>query len=138
MLAKNPLLLVVGDNPNQQKVINILAMHFGFEAVLVGTRAEALSALVTCNTFRVILIDSKVADLELFRCAAKMRALEKFGRHTPIIAVIAHAGSVDGTKCSEGGMDDCLSKPFKAEGFRRMLLKWTYNPDQPNLRLLQA
>jgi CheY-like chemotaxis protein len=138
MYTEKPLLLVVEDNPIQQKIINILSVHFGFKAVLVRTRAEALTALVTCSTFRVILIDSKLADTELFSCAASMRALEKFGRHTPIIAVTAQASSGDDTKCSEGGMDGCLSKPFNAEGFRRMLLKWTYNPDQPNLRLLPA
>jgi CheY-like chemotaxis protein len=137
MVSENPLLLIVEDNPTQQKVISILAENFGYKAMLVSNGEEALSALATCDTFQVILMDWKMADMDGIQCTARIRELEnRSGRRTPIIAVTARAAAGDRAKCIEAGMDDYLSKPFSAEGFRRMLLKWTYNPAQPNLRLL--
>jgi CheY-like chemotaxis protein len=137
MAIDNPIILIVEDNPTQQKVLNILAENFGYSAVLVSSGEEALNALATCDTFQVILMDWKMADMDGFQCTARIRTLERqSGRCTPIIAVTARAASDDRAKCIEAGMDDYLSKPFSAEGFRRMLLKWAYDPSTPNLRLL--
>jgi CheY-like chemotaxis protein len=137
MVTDNPLILIVEDNPTQQKVLNILAENFGYRAVLVSSGEEALNALATCDTFQVVLMDWKMADMDGFQCTARIRKLEQeSGRRTPIIAVTARAAAGDHAKCIDAGMDDYLSKPFSAEGFRRMLLKWTYDPARPNLHLL--
>jgi len=138
MTSEKPLLLVVEDDPVQQKVILILTEKFGFLAVVVNTGQEALSALSACNTgFDVILMDWKMPDMDGIECTRRIRQLERAkSAHTPIIAVTAYAMESDRKICMEAGMDDYLSKPFSADDFRRVLLKWAYNAARPNLRLL--
>lgn len=136
--TQKPLLLVVEDDLTQQKVILVLAERFGFLAVIVGTGEEALKALAACETcFDAVLMDWKMPDMDGLECTKRIRELEKnTGRHTPIIAVTAYAATSDRTACIEAGMDDYISKPFTMDDFRKILLKWSYNADRPNLKLL--
>jgi two-component system, sensor histidine kinase and response regulator len=138
MSREMPLLLVVEDNRTQQKVIQTLAEKFGYSVVLVSTGEEAITALRTCDTcFDAILMDWKMPDMDGIKCTSLIREFEKgTGAHVPIIAVTARALDGDMQKCLEAGMDDYLSKPFSSEDFRRILLKWTYDPSRPNLMIL--
>ncbi|HEY9681053.1 MAG TPA: response regulator [Oculatellaceae cyanobacterium] len=139
MNAERPIILVVDDNPTQQKVINILAEKFGFLTVVVSSGKEALSAIAACDTcFDAILMDVNMPDIDGIECTKRLKQfLKNQGtRMTPIIAITARASDEDRKACIEAGMDDYLSKPFAADDFRRMLLKWAYNATRPNLRLL--
>lgn len=66
----------------------------------------------------------------------RIRAMKSKNSRVPIIAVTAQAMPGDKGKCLAGGMDDYLSKPFTADDFRKILLRWTYNADRPSLKLL--
>jgi two-component system sensor histidine kinase/response regulator len=138
MSREMPLLLVVEDDRTQQKVIQTLAEKFGYTVVLVSTGEEALTALRTCDScFDAILMDWKMPDMDGIECTSRIRKLEEgTGTHVPIIAVTARALDGDSEKCLKAGMDDYLSKPFSSEDFRRILLKWTYDPARPNLMIL--
>jgi CheY-like chemotaxis protein len=50
-----------------------------------------------------------------------IRASEPAGQRTPIIAMTANAMTSDRTTCMEAGMDEHLSKPFKAAALQAML-----------------
>src|SRR5271168_4887630 len=138
MSREMPLLLIVEDDRTQQKVIQTLAEKFGYSVVLVSTGEEALTALRTCDScFDAILMDWKMPDMDGIECTSVIRKLEEgTGTHVPIIAVTARALDGDSEKCLHAGMDDYLSKPFSSEDFRRILLKWTYDPARPNLMIL--
>lgn len=57
-----------------------------------------------------------------FEATAAIRAAEQgTGRHTPVIALTAHAMSGDREKCIEVGMDDYVSKPIRREELLRVL-----------------
>jgi len=130
-----PIILVVEDNPGQQKVLHLLAEKFGFTALIVSSGREALDVLSACETcFDAILMDWKMPDMDGLECARQIRIRDK--QNTPIIAVTAYNMPDAMAKCKAAGMDDYLSKPFTADDFRRMLLKWTYKPSRPNLKLL--
>jgi CheY-like chemotaxis protein len=139
MFRDKPSLLVVEDDPVQQKVIQMLCERYDYHAVFVSTGLEALRALETCDgCFDAVLMDIKMPDMNGLECAAAVRKqeAEKGSQRVPIIAVTAYAMSGDREKCLAAGMDDYLSKPFTIEDFRAILLRWTYDPDRPNLKLL--
>ncbi len=138
MESDKPLLLVVEDDPTQQKVILALVERYGYSAVIVNTGKEALSALSACKTcFDAILMDWKMPQMNGIECTHSIREMESTQRRrTPIIAVTAYASEYYHRACLEAGMDDYLSKPFDPESFRCILRKWIPIASRPNLRVL--
>src|SRR5690606_37682872 len=67
--------------------------------------------------FDVIFMDVQMPEMDGFEATQKIRELEqKTGRHTPIVAMTAHAIAGDRERCLDAGMDDYISKPLeKAE-----------------------
>lgn len=139
MESNKPLLLVVEDDPSQQKVILALSEKYGYSAVIVNTGREALAALSACDTcFDAILMDWKMPQMNGIECTYSIREMESKTRtRIPIIAVTAYASDYYHRACLEAGMDDYLSKPFDPEAFRQMLHKWTCNSKRSNLHVLR-
>lgn len=139
-MSKNnaPSILIVEDNAPQQMVMRVLCEKFDFTAFFVSSGEEALEAMETCDTcYDAIIIDWKLTGMGGRQCTKLIRALEASkNRHTPIIAVTARTVAGDREKFIAADMDDYLSKPFTAEEFRKILLRWTYHSDRPNLKLL--
>jgi two-component system, sensor histidine kinase and response regulator len=136
MESNQPLLLVVEDDPSQQKVILALAARYGYSTIVVDTGREALAALSACDTcFDAILMDWKMPQMNGIECTYSIREMEsKQRRRTPIIAVTAYASEYYHRACLEAGMDDYLSKPFDPEAFREILHKWTHKAALSNVR----
>lgn len=139
MESNQPLLLVVEDDPSQQKVILALAERYGYSTIVVDTGREALAALSACDTcFDAILMDWKMPQMNGIECTYSIREMEsKQRRRTPIIAVTAYASEYYHRACLEAGMDDYLSKPFDPEAFREILHKWTHKSAPSNLRIFR-
>jgi CheY-like chemotaxis protein len=78
-------------------------LHDGREAI-EATRQQR---------FDVILMDASMPLLDGVAATAAIRATESGqGRHTPIIALTAHAMAGDRERCLAAGMDDYVSKPI--------------------------
>lgn len=137
-MSVNPILLIVEDDKTQQKVLSLLAEKYGFEVVIAETGKKALLSLADADAdFDAVLMDIRMPDMDGYECTQAIRMKEiGLPRRMPIIAITAYASDAYRAKCLEAGMDDYLSKPFDAEDFRKLLLKWAYNPKKPNLKLL--
>jgi two-component system, sensor histidine kinase len=135
-LDNQPTLLIIEDNETQQFVLKALCEKFDYDAHIVSSGEEALSALA-CAHFTAILMDIALGGMDGFECTRRIREIEsRSKRRTPIIAVTAHAD--DKHRCLAAGMDDFISKPFEIEEFRLMLLRNAYQPAKVNLKLLRG
>jgi len=130
-LEGKPLVLVVDDNPGQQRLFLLISEALGFLTYIVGDCDEAFaSSSYFC--FDLILMDVQLTDEDGLSCTKRIREIDKLkGRHTPIIAVTAYAMPGDKEKCIEAGMDDYLSKPCTMGELKDKLARWLQSKTEP-------
>jgi two-component system, sensor histidine kinase and response regulator len=83
----------------------------GHSLVPAADGREALASTRT-NSFDLILMDVQMPEMDGFEATRLIRTEEPPGRHTPIVAMTAHAMIGDRERCLAAGMDDYLSKPL--------------------------
>ncbi len=106
--------LIAEDNIVNQKVAYFMLEKQGHLVTGVRDGKEAMEA-VDKGIFDVILMDIQMPNMNGFEATAAIREKEnKSDRHTPIIAMTAHAMKGDREMCLEAGMDDYVPKPLKA------------------------
>ncbi len=104
-------ILVVEDNPVNQRVALRLVEKQGHTAGMAATGREALAAL-TKERFDLLLMDVQMPDMDGFEATRRIRANERTtGGHLPIIAMTAHAMQGDRERCMAAGMDGYVPKP---------------------------
>ena len=116
-------ILLVEDNPINQKVALGFLKHLGFEADVANDGLEAVEA-ATSGAYRVILMDCQMPRMDGYEATARIRAHERDQRHTPIIALTAGAMQGDRERCLEAGMDDYVTKPIDVTRLATTLQKW--------------
>ncbi len=119
------LILLVEDNPVNQMVASKQLELLGFRAEAVDDGQQALDALEQ-HDYDLVLMDCQMPNLDGYEATRRVRAQEGDRKHTPIIAMTAHAVKGDREKCLAAGMDDYLSKPFRETELETMLERWLY------------
>ncbi len=108
-------ILLVEDNPVNQKVAATMIEKQGHCVVIASNGREALEAIDE-EPIDLILMDVQMPEMDGFEATERIRDREKGnGEHIPIVAMTAHAMKGDREKCLAGGMDDYVSKPIKGE-----------------------
>jgi PAS domain S-box-containing protein len=124
-------ILLVEDNQLNQRLALALLKKWGHHLTIANNGIEAL-ALHHQQHFDLILMDLQMPLMGGFDATAIIREREKTrSRKTIIIAMTANALEGDREKCIAGGMDDYLSKPFKAEVFAKLLEKYADGAPRP-------
>jgi signal transduction histidine kinase/CheY-like chemotaxis protein len=113
----NGKVLVVEDNPSNQKLIAILLQKMGFEVLLADDGQEAIEQC-GLQTFDIILMDMQMPNLNGYDATRQLRSQ---GVKTPIIAVTANAMTGDEQKCIEVGCDGYLSKPIDRNKLNKLI-----------------
>ncbi|MGH9726141.1 MAG: response regulator, partial [Candidatus Acidiferrales bacterium] len=68
------------------------------------------------HAFDVVLMDVQMPEMDGLEATRRIRGVEKStGRHTPIIAMTAHAMVGDIERCLQSGMDEYISKPLQTK-----------------------
>ena len=106
-----PRLLLVEDNIDNQKLTIRLLGKYGYSCDIANNGAEALRMLMRGSVYPLILMDCQMPEMDGFQATAAIREREGDSRHTPIIAMTAHALEGDRDKCLRAGMDDYIAKP---------------------------
>ena len=106
--------LIAEDNPvNQELITALLETRLPAANVrIAGDGDEALKA-ASAESFDLILMDIQMPRMSGSEVTAELRRLEAgSGRHTPVIAVTAHAMKGDRESYLAVGMDGYVSKPI--------------------------
>lgn len=127
-------ILLVEDNPVNREVATqmLIAMQCQVHEVTNGQEA---AEIVRKTQFDLILMDCEMPVMDGYEATEAIREWESDldeDRHTPIIALTAHALPEDRRRCLSSGMDDYLSKPFSMEDLRALLIHWLSSIDIPS------
>ena len=105
--------LLVEDNPANQKLATYILQDRGHVVEIAGDGQEAIS-LAERNRYDAILMDVQMPGMNGLEATAAIRERERDGSHVPIIAMTAHAMKGDRERCLAAGMNGYLSKPVNA------------------------
>ena len=117
--------LLVEDNPVNQKVAMMLLQRRGYRTQLAENGHAALEAFAHAR-FSAILMDMQMPVMDGIEATREIRHMEALLQvaRTPIIAMTANAMEGDRERCLEAGMDDYIAKPIRADQLYTQLQRW--------------
>jgi PAS domain S-box-containing protein len=119
-------ILVAEDNPNNQKLIEILLSKIGLKSVLVSNGQEAID-MYKKRKFDLILMDINMPIVDGIYATKTIREIENDYYKIPIIALTANSIAGDKEKYLLSGMDDYLSKPIDFDKLINIIKKYLVN-----------
>ena len=106
-------ILLAEDNPINCAVATAMLTKLAHVVVPAANGREALAALEDAE-FDLVLMDVQMPEMDGFEATRLIREKEAAnGRHTPIVAMTAHAMEGDRERCLAAGMDAYLTKPVE-------------------------
>lgn len=130
LMQARPLVLVVEDNPVNQKVAANMIEKLGYRVNVAANGQEAVDSLAHIP-YGLVLMDCQMPELDGFEATRVIRSREESLRqaggtptHVPIVAMTANAMAEDRERCLAAGMDDFLSKPVTSKSLAASLNRW--------------
>lgn len=114
-------ILVVEDNRVNQKVVTAVLRNLGLGTDIAENGYEAIQKYAS-GSYAAVLMDCHMPGIDGYETTRRLRALA--GKHTPIIALTAAAGSSDRERALRSGMNDFVSKPIDRIQLAMKLSKW--------------
>jgi CheY-like chemotaxis protein len=123
---KHLRVLVVDDNPVNQKLILHLLKRLGISARLAGNGLQALASLREADV-EIVLMDCQMPILDGYEATQRIRAGDagEPAQSVPIIALTANALASDRERCILAGMSDYMTKPIDPSILRSLLEKYS-------------
>lgn len=120
---RNPRLLVVEDNPVNQKVVAKMLEKLGYRVDVAANGREAVEGLARIH-YSLIFMDCQMPEMDGFEATCLIREQERAWGHIPIVAMTANVMAEDRARCLATGMDDFLIKPVKSQELAEVLGRW--------------
>ena len=119
----NYSLLLVEDNPMNQKVANLILKRFHIQVEIAENGQEALDR-VSQQNFDLVLMDVQMPVMDGMEATQHIRSLGEEIQQPVIVAVTANCSAEDRNHCLAVGMDDFISKPITLKTLRKHLHQW--------------
>jgi signal transduction histidine kinase len=113
--------LIVEDEPINQKIMSLMLKEFGCHFDLAEKGTDALS-LIEKNDYDIVFTDIGLPDINGILLTQRIRKMKK--KRLPIIATTAYALKKDIQCFNKIGLNGVLTKPIEREALRKMLEKW--------------
>lgn len=114
--------LLVEDNPLNQKVLGMFISKLGFEYDVASNGQMAIN-LSKNEPYSFILMDIYMPEMDGTEATMKIREEEEKGSHrAKIIAITANESEESVRRCYDSGMDDFLVKPFTMDVLKEKLV----------------
>jgi signal transduction histidine kinase/CheY-like chemotaxis protein len=101
--------LLVEDNPVNQKLVASILQKRGYHVVISGNGREALKVLRE-QEFQLVLMDVQMPEMDGLETTRLIRQDRRWSE-LPIVAMTAHAMNGDREGCLAAGMNGYISKP---------------------------
>jgi len=112
------VLLAEDEEINRVLAVELIRSQ-GWRVTTAENGWQVLDALKE-DSFHVILMDIQMPEMDGFEAVTLIRKMEKqSGEHIPVIALTAHAMTIDRQKCLDVGMDGYVSKPIDMKILKR-------------------
>lgn len=111
---RNINILLVEDNPVNQKLALLCLKKFGYHADVASTGKQSLQCLEK-TAYDIVLMDIQMPEMDGLEATKIIRdpASNVLCHDIPIIAMTAYAMADDRQRCVDAGMNDYVSKPIK-------------------------
>ncbi len=138
--------MVVDDHPGNLKLARVFLEELGADVTACESGASALEAFQQ-DDFDLVFMDIQMPGMDGKTTTARMRSHETGTRHTPIVALTAHALESERRDLLDSGLDDYLSKPISEKQLRYTLEKWVLKttkddliqqPEEPEVHKLEV
>jgi CheY-like chemotaxis protein len=116
-------ILAAEDNKFNQILLRKILSNLGVTQVTMAANGQEALDLMLADPgrFDVVLMDVQMPVMDGLTATRRLR---EAGIKTPVAALTAHAMKEDEDRCRAAGMDDYLSKPFRAEALIEVLEKY--------------
>lgn len=116
-------ILLVEDNPVNQKVALHLLDRLGYRADAVGNGLEAVQTLRDRH-YDLVFMDVQMPEMDGHAATREIRSTLPAARQPRIIALTANAVQGDRERCLSSGMDDYIAKPVKLDELHAVIAKY--------------
>ncbi len=116
-------ILLVEDHPLAQKMTSVVLQSLNCQVDVAGDGQTALTKAQS-KDYDLIFMDVGLPDMDGHAVAMKIREYEQSNRHTPIVALTAHADDAEKAKAMASGMDGFHVKPLTPQIAREVLSKY--------------
>jgi len=117
-------ILAVDDHPSNLKLVSALLENLGCHVSIANNGHEALEKFQS-QDFDLILMDIQMPEMDGVEVTKRIRLNEVHKKHTPIVALTAHALTTEKESVLVAGMDDYLTKPIDENDLAKIIAKWT-------------
>jgi putative two-component system response regulator len=118
-MAKEPLILVVDDEPKICEFLGILLGREGYTTESAFNAAEAL-ARIEKNEYELVLTDLKMPGMDGFELITRLKKLRP---DLPVIMITGYATVETAVQALRYGVDDYVTKPFNIDELRKVIAR---------------